>query len=619
MDILTGYSGKFLYVNLTKNEIIDYEYPSEWKEKFIGGRGFATKYLWDNLKPGTDPLGPDNILIFAIGPLSGLSLPSSSKMIVASKSPLTGGYGDGNLGTRASPQLKRAGYDGIIIIGKAEKPVFIEITSNESKIHDAKEIWGKGTYETEKYLIKRYNRNAGFLSIGQGGENLVRYATVRSQEGRSGGRPGMGAVMGSKNLKSIVVMGRLDFPIIDPKGVRELGKKGYDDVKNADFYDGWMKAGTTMILEWCQETSTLPTRNFQEGQFEGFKGVDGDMLSESMTERFGCPKCTMQCGIAIEDENGNTSELDYENIGMLGPNLGFDNLKKVGVLNYMADDYGLDTISLGSVLGMAAEASQKGVFKEAFNFGEYDKAVELIDRIAKKSDDQGELLGMGTKFMSEKWGGEAKNWAMQVKGLECSAYNAFTIPGMALSFGTSPIGAHHKDAWVISYEISEMDRGSYDPAKADKVIELQRIRGGMFESLVTCRFPWIELGYDLEEYPKFLHKVTGDDHWTLDEIFNIADRIYALIRAFWVREYLADGNEWDRKMDYPPQRWFNDALQGDGPYQGVNLDEDKYDVLLSHYYDKRGWDDRGIPTKSTFDRLDLSSESEILTKTIELK
>ncbi|MCY3410219.1 MAG: aldehyde ferredoxin oxidoreductase family protein [Candidatus Heimdallarchaeota archaeon] len=605
---MTGYHGLFLKVNLTTGEITDESYPEEWKKKYIGGRGFAVKYLWDNLPEGADPLGPDNILMFMIGPLSGLSLPSSSKMIVAAKSPLTGGYGDGNLGTKASPQLKKAGYDGIIVTGKAEKPKYLEITDNGSKLHDASDLWGLGTYDTEKKLLETYKKSAGILTIGQAGENLISYATVRSQEGRSGGRPGIGAVMGSKMLKAIVVSGKKEFPIADKEAAKEMGSAGYKFVKGADFYDGWMHAGTTMILEWCEETSSLPTRNFQEGQFEGYKGVDANELAKTETARYGCPNCNMHCGVAIKDHDGNESELDYENIGMLGPNVGIDSLPKVGVLNWMADDFGFDTISLGSVLGMATEAAEKGKLDEKLKFGDYESLKAMVNRIVKREDDLADLLAKGTRKMAETWGGDAKNWAIQVKGLECSAYNAFTIPGMALSFGTSPIGAHHKDAWVISFEITEMERDSYARPKAEKVIELQRIRGGMFESLVTCRFPWIELGYDLENYPKYLHKVTGSDHWNIDEVFKVSDRIYSLIRAFWVREYKKAGIDWDRFQDYPPQRWFNETLKGDGPHAGQNLDKEKYDGLLSDYYDIRGWDERGIPKPETCEKLSISEE-----------
>ncbi len=615
---MTGYHGKFLLVDLTSGETTNFEYPDEWKTTLIGGRGFAVKILWDNVPAGADPLSPENWLVFAIGPLSGLTLPSSSKMIVAAKSPLTGGYGDGNLGTRASPQLKRAGYDGIIIRGKSKEPIYIEINDSQTILHDASEIWGKGTYDTENYLISKYGEKAGYLSIGQAGENLVKYATIRSQEGRSGGRPGMGAVMGSKNLKSIVITGTQDFPIHDKQAYKELGKHGYRDVKAAPNYDFWMSQGTTMILDWCQETSSLPTRNFQEAKFESSKLIDGEVLASTKTEQLGCPRCTMQCGMVIKDADGNDSELDYENIGMLGPNLGIGDLSKIGTLNYMADDFGMDTISLGSVLGMAAEAAQNGVLGEDYNFDEYEKSKELIRRIAKCSDDLGSLLAEGTRKMARHWGDVAKPWAIEVKGLECSAYNAFTIPGMALSFGTSPIGAHHKDAWVIAFEISEMERDSYAVEKAEKVIELQRIRGGMFESLVTCRFPWIELGYELDNYPKFLQSVTGREEWSLDEVYNVSDRIYAIIRSYWVREYLAAGIEWDRKMDHPPIRWFSEKLKGDSPLAGQNLDLKKYEILLDHYYRLRGWDNRGVPTVETFDKLGLSDIAQQLGKVFKI-
>ncbi len=616
---MNGYNGKFLVLDMSKKEASEFTYPEEWQRTFIGGRGFAVKILWDNVPPGTDPYSEDNWLVFSIGPLSGLSLPSSSKMIVAAKSPLTGGYGDGNLGTRASPQLKKAGYDGIIVKGKAESPTYVVIENDKVEFHDAKDIWGKGTYDTEKYLIEKYGKKAGFLSIGQAGENLVRYATVRSQEGRSGGRPGMGAVMGSKMLKSIVVKGTGKFPQAEPKEALKLGSEGYNMVKNAPNYDHWMGQGTTMILDFLQESSTLPVRNFSAGTYELAAKVDGSELERTKIEQIGCPRCNMQCGIVIKDAEGNNSELDYENIGMLGPNIGIGDLPRVGVLNYMADDYGLDTISTGSVLGMAAEASENGVLGETYSWGDFEKSKDLITRIATRADNIGSLLAEGTMRMAQKWGGDASKWAINVKGLEASAYNAATVPGMALSFGTSPIGAHHKDAWVIQWEIQFSERDAYTPDKAEKVIELQRIRGGMFESLVTCRFPWIELGYDLEAYPKFLEKVTGRSGWNLDEVFEVADRIYALIRAYWVREFVAEGKVWSRKMDYPAERWFVDGLKDGGKYTGGHLEYDKYDELLNSYYGFRNWDLRGIPKEEEFKRLGLEHEAEQLSNLVDLE
>ncbi len=608
---MKGWHGKFLRVNLSNGEITTQSFDEEYARKYLGGRGFAAKILWDELRPGVDPLGPENKLVFAFGPLTGMALPSSSKIVVAAKSPLTGGYGDGNLGTKFAVQLRKAGYDGIIIEGKADSPVYIHINDNDVNILPAVDLWGKGYYETHEILEKEYGSNAGIVGIGPAGENLVKFAVVRSQEGRAGGRPGMGAVMGSKNLKAIVAQGSHDFPLADPETIKTEGKVGYDEVKKASAYEHWMRQGTTMVLAWCNETSTLPVKNFFYGTWDQAKGIDGEMLEKLTIARYGCPRCNMRCGLTIKDENDQESELDYENIGMLGSNLLVSNLTKVGTLNRMADDYGLDTISLGSVMGFAAECSEKGIIDEKIEWGDTEGFKELVRKITFR-EGIGDLLAEGTKKAAEKLGNDTLHFAMQVKGLEVSAYNCYTTPGMALSFGTSPIGAHHKDAWVISWEV-QTGRDSYGPEKAAKVIEFQRIRGGMFESLTTCRFRWIELGFSLDWYPKYLEAATGMK-WTLDDLWEIGDRIYALIRAFWVREFQ---DKWSKEMDYPPERWFDPLPEG--PLAGTKLEKEKYDQLLSEYYKQRGWDERGIPTKSTLAKLGLEEVALELENYVTLK
>ncbi len=607
---MKGWHGKFLRVNLSSGKITTQSFDEDYARKYLGGRGFAAKILWDELKPGIDPLGSENKLVFAIGPLTGMALPSSSKIVVAAKSPLTGGYGDGNLGTKFAVQLRKAGYDGIIVEGKADSPVYIHIKDNDVNILPAVDLWGKGYYEAHEILEKEYGSNAGIVGIGPAGENLVKFAVVRSQEGRAGGRPGMGAVMGSKNLKAIIAEGSHDFPLADPETIKADGKVGYDEVKQASAYEHWMRQGTTMVLAWCNETSTLPVKNFYYGTWDEAKGIDGEMLEKLTIARYGCPRCNMRCGLTIKDENDEESELDYENIGMLGSNLLVSNLTKVGTLNRMADDYGLDTISLGSVIGFAAECSEKGIIDEKIAWGDTEGFKELIKKITFR-EGIGDLLAEGTRKAAEKLGNGTAHFAMQVKGLEVSAYNCYTTPGMALSFGTSPIGAHHKDAWVISWEV-QTGRDSYGPEKAAKVIEFQRIRGGMFESLTTCRFPWIELGFSLDWYPKYLEAATGMK-WSLDDLWEIGDRIYALIRAFWVRELQEN---WTREMDYPPGRWFDPLPEG--PLAGTKLDKEKYDQLLSEYYNQRGWDERGIPTKSALTKLGLEDVASELEKYVSL-
>jgi len=610
---LKGWTGRLLRVNLTEGKAVRAEYSEDLARKFVGGRGLAVKILWDELKPGTDPLGPDNILIFAGGLYAGLPTVNSGKMVVAAKSPLTGGYGDGNLGTMASPNLRKAGLDGIVIKGRAEKPSYIWINDDKVEIRDAAELWGLDSYETEKRLKKEHGAAVGVLTIGQSGENLCRIATVVSQEGRAGGRPGMGAVMGSKNLKAVVIRGTGEIPVADKEALQKMGREGFQDLLKRPNYKHWKAQGTMATVEWCQAASTLPTHNFREGVFDHSKEIDGNTMEASTVKQRGCPNCNMICGNVILDTNGEESELDYENVVMLGSNIGVGDLKQVGRLNRMCDMLGLDTISAGSAIGFAMECSEKKLVKGLkLGWGDFEGSQKLIEDMAYMRG-HGALLGLGTKAAAEKIGKGSMDFAMQVKGLECSAYDCHLCPGMSLSFGTSPIGAHHKDAWVISWEISSGTREEYGPAKADKVIEFQRIRGGMFECLVACRFPWIELGFEVDHYPKYMEAATGLK-WTLDDMWALGDRVYALIRAFWVREF---AGKWGRTMDYPPERWFKDPLT-EGPIAGKKLDKAKYDTLLGYYYEKRGWDDRGIPTKDTMKKLGLENEAKGLNKVVKL-
>ena len=610
---MKGWNGRLLRADLTKGTTEVQEYSEEFAKKFVGGRGFAVKLLWDELKPGADPLGPENMLIFATGPLTGHIIPNSGKMVVSAKSPLTGGYADGNLGTQVSPNLRKAGLDAIVVTGKAERPSYLYIEDDNFEILDASGLWGLDSYKAEAKLKEKHGRAAGALLIGQSGENLCRIATVVSQEGRAGGRPGMGAVMGSKNLKAVVIRGTKELPTHDPEKLKELGKLGFDIIPKKDNYKWWKRQGTMATVEWCQEAGTLPTHNFREGVFDYAACIDGNTMEAMTVKQRGCPNCNMICGNIIIDTEGRESELDYENVTMLGSNIGIKDLKQVGTLNRMCDELGLDTIGAGSVIGFAMEAAEKGLIDLDITWGDFEGSKKLLKDLAYMRG-IGATLGLGTKAAAEKIGGGSGDFAIQGKGLECSAYDCHLCPGMALSFGTSPIGAHHKDAWVISWEISTGRRAFYDPEKADKVIEFQRIRGGMFECLVTCRFPWIELGFELDHYPGYFEAATGVE-MSLDDFWTLGDRVYALIRAFWVREF--DG-KWDRTMDYPPKRWFDEPLTK-GVLKGEHLDREKYDGLLQAYYDKRGWDDRGIPTKETFEKLGLAEEAAELAKFIYLK
>jgi aldehyde:ferredoxin oxidoreductase len=336
------------------------------------------------------------------------------------------------------------------------------------------------------------------------------------------------------------------------------------------------------------------------------------MVEKMEVDLKSCPLCFMPCGHWVPAEGG-TVEVDYENLALLGSNIGLGDLAKVGELNRIADLLGIDTISLGNAIGFAMEASERGLTKRfgyKIEWGDYEAARQLIVDIAYRRG-FGDVLAEGVMRASQKLGKEAEEIAIHVKGLEVSGYDCHAAPAMALAYATSPIGAHHKDAWVISWEV-KTDRFGYTREKAAKVVELQRIRGGWFEAFVGCRLPWVEIGLPLDWYPKLFKAATGLD--ATPEYFNeVGDRIYALIRAFWIREY----GYWGRELDMPPPKWFKRPLTK-GPLKGARLDYDKYNEMLDHYYELRGWDKRGVPKRETLERLGLGYAAEELAKYVEL-
>ncbi|KSW11546.1 aldehyde:ferredoxin oxidoreductase [Pyrodictium occultum] len=590
-----GWSGRILWADLSRGEFREWRYPGEMARLFIGGRGFAAKILWEFLEPGADPLGPRNLFIAAVGPITGLPGPNTGKLVVAAKSPLTGGYGDGNIGSWAAVQLRAAGWDAIVVEGAAEKPSILVVEDDKAWLEPAEDLWGLDTFQAYDRLVERYGRDAGILLIGPAGENLVRFATVVAQKGRSGGRPGLGAVMGSKRLKAIVVRGSRRPEVFDRDALMKAASEAIRAVRQSPSYGFWMRQGTMATVEWAQEASVLPAYNFREGVFEGYRGISGSYMEKIEVDLRSCPLCVMPCGHVIEDEEGRRVELDYENVAMLGSNLGISRLEEAAVLNRLADLYGLDTISLGGTLGYALEAAERGKLELDAGWGETRKIAGLVQDIALRRG-VGDLLAEGSARASRKIG---ETWyAMHVKGLEVSAYDCHAAPGMALAYATSPIGAHHKDAWLIAWEVQH-GRMEYSREKVRKLIELQRLRGGLFETAVACRFPVVETGIDPEYFIRLLRAATGLDI-TMEYMNEVADRVYALIRMIWVREH----GGWSIEMDMPPERWFREPLTK-GPLKGAKLDRDRFLEMLRMYYEERGWAPNGVPLPETLRRLGL--------------
>src|SRR4030065_729065 len=363
-----GWNGTFLRVNLTRNKAVAEADDTSFAFNFLGGRGSAASTLWDQLKPGVDPLSPENKLVFAAGPLTGFGFPNSGKLVVAAKSPLTGGYGDGNIGTNAAVQMRKAGYDAVIVEGKAEKPIFLHVKDKTAEFVDAKDFWGLNSFETEKMLKAVIFESTGVLSAAH------------------------------------------------PRELKELSAASYREVMTKANYTFWKRQGTMSTIEWSQENSALPNYNYREGVFDEAEEIGGFTMEKVKVSNRGCPQCNMTCGNVIRASDRKQAELDYENVAMLGSNVGFGNLGQVAALNRIADELGLDTISLGHVLGFAMEASEKKLVNEKIFWGKFKDTCALINDIAYRRG-LGSVLAEGVRFAAEKVGGGAGGWAVHGEGL----------------------------------------------------------------------------------------------------------------------------------------------------------------------------------------------------------
>ncbi len=592
---MTAWSKRILYVDLSRGASRVAKYDGSVARKLLGGRGLAVKLLWDLTPKHVNPLSPENPFIISIGPLTGLPFPGSCRVLVASKSPLTNGYGDGSLGGIIAWHMRLLNLDAIVLTGATKKPSILVISDKGVYLEDAENLWGKTIPDTLRALRVSYGSDAGCLVVGPAAEKGVLYSTIMGSEGRSGGRPGLGCVLASKKLKAIVVYSESPQEPRLPSEFKKLASEAYKQIANAPNYREWLRCGTLSTIEWANSNYVLPVMNFNEAYIDDISSLASRRLSSLEFRRAGCPYCNMPCGHWILDVEGYPVELDYENIAMLGPNLGIFRLEDAAMLNRLADTYGVDSISLGSVVAYLIEATEKKTIQGLnVSWGDVKAIRELVYDIINARG-IGVHASKGVRYLSMLLG-EYED-AMHVKGLEVSAYDCHAAPGMALAYATSPIGAHHKDAWIIAWEI-RYNRFSYDEEKVRKVIELQRIRGGFFESLIVCRFPWVELGLDLRYYLNAL-KVLGLS-LTLNDVFRIADRIYTAIRLYWIREY----GFWSRKLDQPPLKWFKRPLTR-GPLKGAKLDMDSFNRMLTTYYELRGWDENGVPRRDTISSLEL--------------
>jgi len=440
-----GYMGRFLDIDLSTATVKDYEISDEMLELYLGGKGLATRILYDTTPAGVDPLGPDNVLIVNTGPLVGSSASSCNRFNVTTKSPLTGTAFSSNSGGNIGLYLKRAGVDGIIIRGKAEKPTWIHIKDGMVELLDASDLWGLDTQETQARLPAK----TGKMVIGPAGENGVLYACIISQE-RAAGRGGVGAVMGSKNLKALTATGSAKVPVANTEKFKADIKKWAKLLQDHPTTGEMMpKFGTSIFVNRCNVTNCMPTHNFKRGTFEHAEEVSGEVMAETLLEKnFGCTGCVVKCGRHVKVGDKVVKGPEYETLALLGPNIENTDLEKLCEWNYKADLMGLDTVSLGNTLGFAMELNEKGLWDSGLEFGKIEGISELIEDIAHRRG-VGDELADGVKRLSEKYGG--KEFAIQVKGLELPGYDPRGAIGHGLGYAVANRGGCHLGGGYMVY------------------------------------------------------------------------------------------------------------------------------------------------------------------------
>ncbi|MFC1462418.1 aldehyde ferredoxin oxidoreductase family protein [Verrucomicrobiota bacterium] len=599
MSIKSGYFKSHLAVDLTSGQCERLELSDDFLENYIGGRGFGAKLVWDNLAKHDfkiDPLGPENLLVVAPGPLTGAYLPSSGKCSFVAISPATGVYGDSSMGGSFGIELRQTGTDVLSITGRAAEMSFLLVDDDEASIVAMPELAGKSCLEAEGMIKDRLGTHAvDVAAIGIAGEKGVHFACVNANWSRNAGRTGIGAIMGSKNLKAIAVRGSKDLPVHDLGGLTAEAEKAYDYMGSHKYFRMWQREGLMNVMEYANEAGILPTHNFKDAHFTKIKGINGDtMLQNYKIGDSACFACAMCCGNICLVKQGKylgtvTEGPEYESCAMLGSNVGIDNFAAVLCANQTCDELGIDTISTGNLVGALIEGYEQGIISmddldgSPITWGDEDAILELVRKIAHR-EGVGDTLAQGSLGVIKRWP-EMEKLVLHVKGLEQSAYDSRAGSSMALAYATSDIGAHHTRAWTIAKEIEQGQDWS-DEEKVDLVIYHQTLRP-LFDMLGVCRLPWIELGLNEQHYEKFYGFVTGNQA-TLDELLKKSASIYNLTRMISTRQGM------DRKDDTMPYKVYSCPIQT-GPTAGRVINKDDFERLLDLYYEKRGWDKNGVP------------------------
>ncbi|UCG37092.1 MAG: aldehyde ferredoxin oxidoreductase family protein [Candidatus Bathyarchaeota archaeon] len=617
---MKGYAGNILRVNLSNRTSKVEALPSEWPRTLLGGMGFATMLLFKQTRRALDALSPENKLIVAPGLLTGTGIPTASKTLFITKSPLTGGFGKASAGASIGPTLKKAGYDLLVIEGASAKPVVLHIKDRVVKVNRAEQIWGHDVRETAKQLKIKYPNHSTAV-IGPAGEKCSRIAGIDSNE-RQAARTGVGAVMGSKKLKAIVVKGSGRIQYSDPQALHDLVLRWVKIIKDHPDSRLDMKYGTAEFYAWMnKDKGVLPSRNWQQGYFhKSYDNLKAEQLGQLDPYRWSpkytvrnkpCPNCTKPCGRIVRIKEGKyaNTELDgpeYETQYSLGTNLEIDDFEALCHIHMCCDLYGIDALSAGLTISWAMEAFEKGLLTKEdldgieLRFGDADATLSTLRKMAFREGKVGTLLSDGVKAASEKLGKDSARFAIHSKGLELPAYDARGIKGMGLALAVAVRGGDHLTAVVYGTELvgkwwkfSGIDRFSAENKGYE--VKVHEDLMTLYDIVGVCKFT--RHMFFAEAYPEMIEAVTGMS-LTLSDLFGISERVYNLQRAFNVREGL------NRRDDSLPARIFEDPIPK-GASKGSFIKRDEFERMLDDYYQARGWSENGIPTKAKLGTLDL--------------
>ncbi len=620
----SGYAGQYLRVNLSSGDIRKLPLPEAWAENFLGGNGMGVKILWDEVPPEVDPLGPENVLVVATGPLCGSPIPNSGRMEFVAKSPLTGIYGDSNAGGQFGPELKYAGYDLVLFEGKAKKPVYLFIHNDEVELCSARHLWGRGFFDTQRMLKELHKEpELKLAAIGQAGEHLVRYASIQVSPSRSAARSGMGAVMGSKNLKAIAVRGTNGIPIADPQRTLEICQEHHHTIRGNAFFPGTHRLGTPGLATLVNPVGRFPTQNHRYGSFDEIDKISGETLHiEHFVRDMGCFDCPVGCDKVYEVREGEfagtrTTSVEYETVDSLGARILNSNLPAILKANQLCDDWGMDTISAGSAIAFAMELEEVGLMPEGLrgeldlSWGNCHTMLEVLRRIAFREGPLGDLLAEGSARAAGRLGHGAERYAMHVKGQDLPSQDGRAQQSMGLAHATSSRGADHLKAFPTIDETgypSEAIR-RYGDQYMPELVDPLAIRykpmlvkdgedyGAVVDSCGNCKSggTFVMAAIYWEEQAEALRAITGMEIDS-EQLMQTGERIYNLQRCY---SALHGINRSDDTLPWRITRMPSPSGKATGSV--CRLDE-----MLPEYYALRGWDpESGLPTRETLTRLGL--------------